>query len=82
MITDFSKVCGGIFLVHGVADYTGEADVGLGQGLFQRQGPGDEGWSQCPCLIQVPGWTTASPGHIQVLCGSYGCALQSDVAPV
>ena len=67
-VADFPKVEGGSFLVHFVADHTGDVGVGLAPGKVHSQGPGIGGWSQCHSLLQLPGEALALPGHLQVLC--------------
>ena len=79
--TDVPKVQGGSCLVHLVPEHTGEAGAGLAQGQAQSQGPGVGGWSCGLSLFQLPGETPALPGHGQVLPGSRGITLHSDVAP-
>lgn len=79
--TDGPKVSGGSFLVKRVAEHTGEPGVGLAQWQAQIQGPRVGGWSRDPSLLQLLGEAFALPGHLQVLHGPLGPALQGDVAP-
>lgn len=67
-VADFPKVEGGSFLVHFVADHTGDVGVGLAPGKVHSQGPGIGDCSQCHSLLQLPGEALALPGHLQVLC--------------
>lgn len=82
MGTDVPQGGGGRFQVHLVADCTGEAGVGLLQGQALSQGPGAGAWTQGPSLLPLPGKVIVPPGHIQVVRGPLGSALQGDVAPV
>ena len=82
MGTDVPKVPGGSFPVPRVADHTGDAGAGLAQGQLQSHGPGVGGRSWDPSLLQLPGEALALPGHIHVLSGFRGVALQGDIAPV
>ena len=79
--TDFPKVYRGSFLVHMVADHTGEAGIRLAQGHVHSQAPGAGGWSWCSTPLQLPGKALALPGHLQVLSVPWVPALQGDIAP-